>query len=211
MKVLPYACLVYVSVQLLPALISPNGWVSLQEEQAVDGYTRKNNHIYCGEVACGAPPMSGVDVTTFQVWPGSKYAKDKSAVYYPLRITCHDYPDCGVCACTKYRLSNVAVQAFTYLGKDYATDHTTVVFRGQALAGADGKSFRVIKGPEFFYFAVDKGHVYKHDQVFVGADPHTFYYDRYHKRTDEQANQYVVADRRHKWLFIPPTTIQVLK
>jgi hypothetical protein len=204
-------CLIAAGLQLLVGQTVKTGWMDLQDGQAVDDYTRKDNHIYCGEVGCGAVPMAGVDIATFQVWPGSKYAKDKTAVYYPLHITCLDYADCGVCSCAKYRLSNLAIQDFTYLGKDYATDRVKVVFRGQVLEGADGKSFRVLKGPDFFYFALDKNKVYKHDQVFLGADPSTFYYDRFDKRNDEQSNQYVVADRRHRWLFTPPNTLKVLK
>jgi hypothetical protein len=187
------------------------GWISLQEGQSLDGYTKKDNRIYCGEVTCDAKPMVGVDVASFKVWPGSKYAKDKALIYYPLTIACSDYVACGVCACTKYVIGNLSVKDFEYLGKDYATDRVKVYFRGQELERADGKSFKIINGPDFFYFAVDKSNVYKHNEVFLGADPSTFYYDHLDKRNEEGANRYVIADKKHKWLFMPPDKIKTLK
>jgi hypothetical protein len=139
--------------------------------------------------------MVGVDVASFKVCPGSKYAKDNALVYYPVTITCSDYVDCGVCACTKYVIDNIAVTDFEYLGKDYATDRVKVYFRGQELEGAYSKSFKIINGPDFFYFAVDKSNVYKHNEVFLGADARTFYYDQLDKRNEEGANRYVIADK----------------
>jgi hypothetical protein len=187
------------------------GWVSLQEGQSIDGYTRKDNRIYCGGVRCGAPAMAGVDASTFKVWPGSKYAKDKANVYYPLSIVCRDGATCGACFCDEYVIRDLSVNDFDYLGKDYATDGIKVFFRGEELAGADGKSFKVIDGPAFFYFAVDKSNVYEHNSVFTGADPSTFYYDPLDKRNDEVINHSVIADKRHKWLFIPPDGIKRLR
>lgn len=201
----------YLVSTIMPSHSIKSDWITLQEGQSIDGYTRKDNRIYCGEVNCGAKPMVGVDVTSFKVYPGSKYAKDKAFVYYPISITCSDYADCGVCSCDKYTISNLSIKDFEYLGKDYATDKIKVYFRGQELEGADGKSFRVINGPKFFYFAVDKNKVYKHDEVFLGADPSTFYYDHLDKRNDEVINHYVIADKKHKWLFIPPDKIRRFK
>lgn len=204
-------CTVGLVFELMLGSPERKSWTGLREGQSIDGYTRKDNHIYCGEVGCGAKPMVGVDVVSFKVCPGSKYTKDSLHVYYPISIDCIDYATCGVCACSKYVISNLVVKDFNYLGKDYATDKVKVFFRGQELLGADGKSFRVIDGPEFFYFAVDKNKVYKHNQVFPGADPATFYYDQSDKRNDEAWNHYNIADKRHRWLFVPPDKIKMIK
>ena len=98
---------------------------------------------------------------------------------------------------------------FKYLGKDYATDGQNVYFRGELIPNADGQSFKVIDGPEFFYFAIDKSRVYKHDKIFSNADPLTFYYDKNDKRNidTEYQHNYIIGDKNNEWEFIPPNTI----
>ncbi|MEL6194372.1 MAG: hypothetical protein AAFR66_20090, partial [Bacteroidota bacterium] len=72
-------------------------WVSLRNGERMDGYTRVEDLIYGGEIACGVAPMKGPDLDTFKVLEGTSYAKDKRYVYYPIRILCVDFVDCGVC------------------------------------------------------------------------------------------------------------------
>ena len=187
-----------------------NNWIELKEGQSIDGYTKKNNQIYCGETKCNAKPMSGVDVTTFRICPGSQYAKDKNYVYYPINIICIDYTDCGVCYCDKYIIKNVDVHNFTYLEKDYATDKKKVFFRGEEILQADGKTFKVISGPEYFYFAIDKNKVYKHETIFPNADPNTFYYDSTNENNNPELYIFIIADKLNKWKFTPPHDIKPL-
>ena len=95
--------------------------------------------------------MTNIDLNSFEVCVGSKYAKDKKNIYYPLEITCVDEIDCGVCSCTKYIIKAGNVMNFKYLGRDYSINGTMAYFRGQAIEQADGNTFKVINGPEFFF------------------------------------------------------------
>lgn len=181
-------------------------WIELKNRQTVDDYSRRKNKIYCGGTSCNADPMNGVDIATFRVMPGSGYAKDKTNVYYPLEVMCVDYTDCGVCYCTRFVVSNADPKTFDYLGKDYAMDDNKVFFRGEEIKNADPKTFRVIKGGEFFFFGVDSNAVYRHNQIFKEADPATFYYDSLNSANNERT--FIVGDKNGKWKFTPPDRIE---
>jgi hypothetical protein len=185
-------------------------WTSLNDKERIDGYTRIGDSIFGGEIACNIEPLKNIDVKTFKVLAGTKYAQDTNHVYYPIEILCVDYRDCGVCYYDKIVIENVQPKNFRYLGKDYATDGNLVFFRGRLLEGADGQTFKVIDGPIFFYFATDKNHVYKHDQIFIEADPLTFYYNKNDKRNkvSEIENRYIIADKNNVWEYTPPDQIK---
>lgn len=197
--------------EILTAQAGHEYWTQLKEGQRADDYYRINNEIFCGETGCGAKPMSNIDINTFEVCVGSKYAKDNNHVYYPLEIICVDRKDSGVCSCTKYIIEAANSKTFRYLNKDYATDGTKAYFRGQVLDQADGNSFKVIYGPEFFYFAVDKDRVFKHGALFPNADPTTFRYDSTDKRNIPIAHVYIIADKTKKWKFTPPDGIELIE
>ena len=185
-------------------------WTSLNDKERIDGYTRIGDSIFGGEIACNIKPLKNIDTKSFKVLPGTKYAKDTVHVYYPIETNCIDYTDCGVCYYSKIILDNANPSNFRYLSKEYATDGKLVFFRGQLLQGADGATFKVIDGPEYFYFATDKFHVYKHDKVFNDADPATFYYDKTDPRTkaSEYDNIYIIGDKNYEWEYIPPDQIK---
>jgi hypothetical protein len=187
-----------------------NIWTSLKDKERIDGYTRIGDSIFGGEIACNIKPLKNVDIKSFKVLPGTKYAKDTNHVYYPIETNCIDYTDCGVCYFSKIILENANPDSFQYLGKEYATDGKLVFFRGQLLQGADGATFKVIDGPEYFYFATDKYHVYKHDKIFYDADPSTFYYDKTDPRNkvSEYDNKYIIGDKNNEWEYIPPDQIK---
>ena len=105
----------------------------------------------------------------------------------------------------KIIIENANPETFKYLEKEYATDGKNVYFRGELIKGADGKTFKVISGPEYFYFATDKDHVYKHDWVFKEADSKTFYFYKNDKKNNEY--RFIIGDKDKKWEFIPPNTI----
>jgi hypothetical protein len=44
-------------------------WMELKDNQKVDDYYRKDDQIFCGEVACKVKPMSGIDITALKVRP----------------------------------------------------------------------------------------------------------------------------------------------
>jgi len=184
-------------------------WLELKDDQKIDDYYRKDNQIFCGDVVCKVKPMQGVDIATFKVRPGSKYAKDKTNVYYPLQVVCVDYTDCGVCYCTKFVVAYADSKTFDYLDKDYAIDDNSVFFRGEEIKTADPMTFKVIKGGEYFYFAVDSKAVYRHNQIFKEADPATFYYDSLNSANNEWT--YIIGDKNGKWKFTPPGQIERFK
>ena len=189
---------------------SKNIWISLKDKESIDGYTRIGDSIFGGEIDCNVEPLKNIDIKTFQVLAGTKYAKDKNNVYYPLEIRCIDYIDCGVCYYGRIIVEGANPLDFRYLCKDYATDGKLVFFRGELLKSADGKTFKVINGPEYFFFATDKNQVYKHDKIFRDADPSTFYYDKTdpRNRVSEFDNRYIIGDKNNKWEFIPPDKIK---
>jgi hypothetical protein len=190
-----------------------NTWIALNDKEQIDGYTRIGNNIYGGEIACDVKPLKDIDINSFQVLPGTQYAKDKNHVYYPLETICEDYTDCGVCHYTDIIIRQANPATFRYLGKEYATDGNIVFFRGQLLQGADGASFKVIDGPEFFFFAVDKNKVYKHNDIFAAADPATFYFDKDNSNNvlTEFGSKYIITDKNKVWEYTPPDQIRELK
>jgi hypothetical protein len=191
-------------------LLDKNIWTQLNDKERIDGYTRIGDSIYGGEIACDVKPLSNIDVPSFKVLAGTQYAKDTNHVYYPLEVPCIDYTDCGVCYYSKIIIEGANPATFQFLGKDYATDGKLVFFRGELLQGADGATFKVIEGPQYFYFATDKNHVYKHDKVFNDADPSTFYYDKTDPRNkvSEYDNRFIIGDKNSEWEYIPPDQIK---
>ena len=179
----------------------------------MDGFTRVGDSIYGGEIACSVAPMKEPDLETFKVLAGTSYARDKRYVYYPIRILCVDFVDCGVCYFKETIVKNAKPGKFVYLGKDYATDRENVYFRGELMEDADGKTFKVIEGPEFFYFGVDQHHVFKHDEIFEKADPATFYFDRDDKRTidTKSEHKYIIGDVNNEWLYVPPDSFKKVR
>lgn len=187
-------------------------WTKLEDRVTVDGYTRIGDSIFGGEIACNIEPLENIDIQTFEVLPGTKYARDKNHIYYPLVIPCIDYTDCGVCFYGEVIIKDANPKTFKYLGNEYAVDRRKAYFRGEQIPNADGLTFKVIKGPEFFYFAVDSNNVYRHNQVFIEADPLTFYYDSTDERnTPELGQRIIVGDKDHEWQYCPPTTIEEIE
>lgn len=103
-------------------------WTTLNNKERIDGYTKIGDSIFGGEIACNVKPLNGIDIKSFKVLAGTKYAKDNIHVYYPLEIPCVDYEDCGVCYYGKIIIDNANPRTFKYLGKDYATDGENVFF-----------------------------------------------------------------------------------
>jgi hypothetical protein len=191
-------------------LAGKNIWITLSDKESVDGYTRIGDSIFGGEISCNIPPLKNIDIKTFKVLSGTQYAKDTNHVYYPLEITCKDAIDCGVCYFGEIIVTNAIPVGFKYLSNDYATDGTYAFFRGRQIPGADGSTFKVVDGPEYFYFATDKFHVYKQDMIFPDADPFTFYYAKNDPRniTTKYNGKYIIGDKSKEWEFIPPNSIK---
>ncbi|MCX2739778.1 DKNYY domain-containing protein [Pontibacter anaerobius] len=185
-------------------------WIALQEDQAMDGYYRKNGKIYCGGTPCGDESMSGVDVGSFQVYPGSGYAKDMNAVYYPILLMSDHYTNCATMICAEYVVEGAQPSSFKYLERDYALDENAVYYSGEIITVADVRSLKVLTGPKKFCIAVDKSHVYIGGIVIPNADPITFSYDSTGVRINDVTYSYTLKDRRHTWEYIPPHKFQLL-
>ncbi len=185
-------------------------WTFINHKEKVSEYTRIDSVIYCGEIACNFPPMKDVDIESFEILPGTDYARDKNNIYYPISISCDDFTDCGVCYCVDYIIKNADPKTFRYLDKEYATDKESVYFRGEFMPEADGQTFKVIKGPKYLFFGLDKYNVYRHDVIFSEADPSTFYYDGADERTriSNHDSRYIIGDKNNEWIYDPPTRIK---
>lgn len=185
-------------------------WKALNNKESVDKYTRIGDSIFGGEIACNIKPLSGIDIKSFRVLAGTKYAKDINNVYYPIEINCVDYEDCGVCYFENIIVKHANSKTFKYLGNDYATDGNNIFFRGKLIQNADAASFKVIDGPEYFYFATDKANVYIHNRILQNIDAETFYYDKLDKRniSDKYGSVFIIGDKNKEWEFIPPNSIK---
>ncbi|MFM2393802.1 MAG: hypothetical protein RLZZ546_1784 [Bacteroidota bacterium] len=188
-------------------------WVRLNDKERIGGYTRIGDSIFGGEFLCNIKPLENIDINTFEVLIGTKYAKDKKHVYFPLEIICYEYSDCGSCYYSKVVIPKANPKSFTYLGKDYATDNKWVYFRGKLINGADAKTFKVVDGNKYTYFAIDTNHVYKYDHVFWGADPSSFCIDTIDMNNVANKTPFTVLlkDKKSVWVYHPPNDIKKLE
>jgi hypothetical protein len=51
-----------------------NEWVVLKDRERIDGYTRIGDSIFGGEIACNVKPLKDIDIKTFKVLAGTKFA-----------------------------------------------------------------------------------------------------------------------------------------
>ena len=185
---------------LLYSSPDPNSnYVVLSEGESIDGYTKQGNQIFGGEIDCNINPLKGVDIQSFQVLPGTKYSRDKNRVYYPIKVTCKDYEDCGVCYYDSVEVKNANPAKFEYLGKGYAKDSNYVFYRGRIISAADNSTFRLISCPDEMIFATDANNVYNGDVVFEGADPSTFRYEEVEVQVE--GTNHILVDKNKKWAF----------
>ena len=187
-------------------------WVKLGDKECIDGYTWIGNSIFGGEIACNISPLINIDISSFEVYAGTQYAKDKNHVYYPIVIPCIDFEDCGVCFFSEYIIKGANPETFRYLDKDYAKDNKFVYFRGKKIENADSKSFKVIEGPDSFYFAKDKNNVYKHSSTFKDADALSFMYDANdYRNKPDPIKIYIIKDKNNVWKYSPPDLIKKIE
>jgi len=117
-------------------------WVKLRDHDTIDCYFRNGDSIYCGFTL---DAMKGVDVNTFEVCDDKNrtsmfdsYARDKDNVYFPIYVICVESSDIRVgCYAEEYKMDYVFRNRFKYLGDGYATDCSTLYYRGQEVAWQD--------------------------------------------------------------------------
>lgn len=131
-------------------------WIQLHDKEKIDDYFVSDSELFCGEVNNNRYPLEGIDVASFEVLAGTKYARDKNHLYYPLEMICVCGGKVSNCHCTEYLVSDANPAAFVYLGDDYGRDDSTVYFRGKPIPDTDVTSFEL----DSFYSAHDKNKQY---------------------------------------------------
>lgn len=175
-----------------------SGWIKLPHKVCIDGYTRIDDDIYCGEINCDVDPMSGIDEETFEVYPGAGYARDKYYIYYPIEVFCFDGTNCGVCFCSKY-IVIADRKSFEYLGNGYAKDRNSAFFRGEIIQNADALTFEIVCNLRHVYLAKDKNHVFRFDNILKDATPATFNVDTFH--LGENKVKVLAQDTLNEWIY----------
>ncbi|MFZ4455668.1 MAG: DKNYY domain-containing protein [Bacteroidales bacterium] len=175
------------------------GWILLNNNESVDGYTRIGNSIYGGKIGCNVKPLKGIDVKTFKVLAGTNYAKDKNHLFYPQVIDIIEDIDCNASFYSELIVYKANPKYFQYLGNNYGTDDKNVFLKGYIIEKADSKTFKIIKGGNNIYFGVDKQHVYVDGEKVKDADPFTFHYDDKDSRNNEDIS--IFRDKNKVWEY----------
>ena len=88
--------------------------------------------------------IHGVDASTFQVYAGSRYAKDAHRVYYPKLVLCAEGVNCGQCFYVRVVSEGADPLTFEVLKSDYGKDSQWVYYKGMRLDSVDYDTFEVI-------------------------------------------------------------------
>lgn len=99
-----------------------SGWIKLENNQRLGSYTRIEDEIFCGEVGCKDHPLKNADATSFHVWPGTEYAKDKEHVYFPESFICMCGNECSACYNSNPVIENGDPNTFTCTDTETAID-----------------------------------------------------------------------------------------
>lgn len=109
-------------------------WRSLEDGERVDSWIRIDSAVFCGDSSSAFKSMQDIDFDTFEVWPGSDYARDSTNVYYPLEIVDLAVNDTILPHCRSYVVEGVLQPYnFRYLRLGYGTDNLNVFYKGVLL------------------------------------------------------------------------------
>jgi len=120
-------------------------WVELKEGENIECYHKIHNKIYgyYGDESyfkhIERSPLD-VDAKTFRVCQGTKYAKDKDHVYYPIQIRCEDGDEYGGCFLTEYVVDGLISTSFKYIGNEYGTDGEKIFYKGKKISWKEYES-----------------------------------------------------------------------
>ncbi len=145
-------------------------WLKLEESEKSGDYFVLDNEVYCGEVAHNSYPLKKVDFESFKVLSGTKYAKDKNHVLYPLQTICIDGSNWGNCHCTEYIIKDADPVTFEYVGDEYALDIKNVYFRGVRIHNSIFKEFENLTQG----YARDSTHIYFRGKILDEVDVKSF-------------------------------------
>ncbi|MBI1306385.1 MAG: hypothetical protein GC181_07205 [Bacteroidetes bacterium] len=105
------------------SVFSPEtGWFALADSHSIGRYSRIGKQIFCGEIGCKDYPVINVDVESFEVWPGTNYARDKKRVYYPETFICRCGDQCGTCYNSDPEIKGADPVSFKCVAADSAVD-----------------------------------------------------------------------------------------
>lgn len=114
------------------ALFHPGlGWMHLEENESIGPFTRIHNKIFCGEIGCGDHQMEMVDIASFEVWPGTEYARDKYRVFFPEEMICVTGYNCSACFNDNPILEGADPTSFRCLEAEIGEDKNGTYRRGQ--------------------------------------------------------------------------------
>lgn len=114
-------------------------WESISDTSSFDGYVLLDKKIYGGfcekkHIKEMLPHLENSDYKSFQICIGSKYAKDKYQVYYPIESICFDGEDIGGCYFTEYIIKDADPNTFKYIGYGFAMDEKNIYRYGKKIS-----------------------------------------------------------------------------
>jgi len=83
-------------------------WIPIQQDSLSQFLLINDTTISTGDAPDNELAyLENVDVSTFETWKNSNYARDKNRVYYPINITCLEFENGdGMCFCDEYIVEN---------------------------------------------------------------------------------------------------------
>ena len=114
-------------------------WEYISDTSSFDGYMLLDKKVYGG--ICDRkyikeilPHLENSDSPSFMICLGTKYAKDKHQVYYPIESTCFDGEDLGGCYFTKYIINGADPNTFKYIGYGFTMDKKNIYRYGRKIS-----------------------------------------------------------------------------
>lgn len=114
-------------------------WENISDTSSFDGYILLGQKVYGGfcerkHIKEILPHLENSDRQSFMICLGSKYAKDRHQVYYPIESTCFDGEDFGGCYFTKYIIKSADPNTFKYIGYGFAMDKKNIYRHGRKIS-----------------------------------------------------------------------------
>ena len=114
-------------------------WENISDTSSFDGYILLDKKIYGGfcekkHIKDFLPNLENSDYKSFQICLGSKYAKDKYQVYYPIESICFDGEDVGGEYFSKYIINGADPNTFKYIDYGFAMDKKSIYRYGRKIS-----------------------------------------------------------------------------
>lgn len=116
-------------------------WLPLFENDTLEVYVNTGTAIHLGDPSFEITRIPEANLSSFQVWVDSQYARDSLFVYFPIDIECEVIENEFTCYSTEYIVENADATTFRYLGNGYATDGNELYINGRIVEGNNGEGF----------------------------------------------------------------------